>query len=305
MPLIKRKGSPSNMLTFPAELQHIPASYFEPNRRVAGKLIDLYYDSYESFSYQKHSQKLHKHAVVYLPAGYSPKKKYNIFYLMHGGWSDETTYLGTPQRPHPFKYVLDNAIADGAMTPQIVVCPTYNNLSAHDSSDYTLALQLTNNYHHELINDLLPAVEGRFSTYAADTSQEGLRQSRDHRAFVGFSMGSVTTWHIFQYTLAYFRYFMPSSGGVTNDGQTVANWVHSQGYGPQDFFIFAASGTNDFAYPGFTEQIQAMRDNTMFRYANNEQDGNLYYLVAPGGTHGSKNALEDFYNGLIQLWKEG
>lgn len=295
------------MLRFPTELQHIPAAYFKPNRKAAGQLVDLYYDSYESFNYQDHSQKMRKHAVVYLPAGYSEEKKYNVFYLMHGGWSDETTYLGTPRRPHQFKNVLDNAMADGVIEPQIVVCPTYNNLSAHDSSDYTLALQLTNNYHHELINDLLPAVEGRFSTYAEDSSKAGLQQSRDHRAFVGFSMGSVTTWHTFQYALAYFRYFMPSSGGLTNDGQMVANWVKSQGYGPQDFFIFAASGTNDFAYMGFTEQIDAMRYGASgtFQYADNEQDGNLYYLVAPGGTHGPKNALEDFYNGLIQLWKEG
>lgn len=293
-------------LTFPQKLDHIPQSYLAPKPERAGKLVDFYYDTYESFSYAEHSRPLRKHAVVYLPYGYSPAEKYNVFYLMHGGWSDETTYLGTSKDPHPLKNILDNGIADGKITPQIVVCPTYNNLSGQDSSDYGLALQLTNNYHHELVNDLLPAVEGRFSTYAADTSADGLKAARDHRAFVGFSMGSVTTWHTFQYALAYFRYFMPSSGGLGASGRTMAEFVRGQGFGPQDFFIFAASGSADFAYSGFTAQIQTMVNDApeMFSYADNEADGNLYYLVAPGGTHGPKNALEDFYNSLIQLWKE-
>lgn len=250
---------------------------------------------------------LNKRAVVYLPHGYNPQQKYNVFYLMHGGWSDETTYLGTPTTPHPFKNVLDNAIADGKIAPLIVVCPTYNNLSDQDSSDYHLALRLTANYHHELINDLLPAVEGRYSTFAPDVTQVGLEASRDHRAFCGFSMGAVTTWHVFQTALRYFRYFLPSSGALTGNGRLLAATVTSQGNGPADFFIFAASGTADFAYPGFSRQIKSMVTTAgdIFQSADNEEEGNLYYLVAPGGTHNGANALRDFYNGLIQLWKEG
>lgn len=225
---------------------------------------------------------------------------------MHGGWSDETTYLGTPSNPHPLKNILDNAIAEGRITPMIVVCPTYNNLSDQDSSDYGLALRLTDNYHHELANNLIPAVESKFSTYAENVTEQGLIASRDHRAFCGFSMGSVTTWHVFQYCLSYFRYFFPSSGALTDNAKLLANFVNKQGYQQDGFFIFAASGTADFAYTGFTAQIQAMAAyKEMFKFAENEREGNLYYLVAPGGTHSPKNALEDFYNALIQLWKEG
>lgn len=281
------------MLSFPNELQKIPNHYFQPNKQ-AGTVENLYYDTYESFSYNQHEQPLHKRAVVYLPYGYSKQQKYHTFYLMHGGWSNETAYLGSPENVSVFKNVLDNAIADGIMSPMIVICPTYNNLHPKDSWDYGLALRLTDNYRHELINDLIPAVDHTYSTYA----------DRDHRAFCGFSMGSVTTWHVFQYAMKYFRYFMPSSGAITNNAQLLADFVTGQGYGSQDFYIFAASGTDDFAYSGFTSQIQAMKNNPMFNYANNEQAGNLYYLVAPGGTHGFDNAIADFYNGMIQLWKE-
>lgn len=37
--------------------------------------------------------------------------------------------------------------------------------------------------------------EDRYSTYAEGTSAQELTESRSHRAFAGFSMGSVTTWH--------------------------------------------------------------------------------------------------------------
>lgn len=293
-------------LKFPNQLSEIPQQYFEENQAASGKLADFYYDTYESFHYQEKKQNLRKHAVVYLPADYDEKKSYNVLYMMHGGWSNENTYLGNGQHSTAFKNVLDNAIAAGEMTPMIVVNPTYNNLNPEDSSDYQLALRLTDNYHHELVNDLMPAIAKNFATFAKDGSQDALKQARDHQAFVGFSMGSVTTWHTFQYCLAYFRYFMPSSGAITNDGGVMARMVKNQGYSWNDFFIFAASGSNDFAYQGFTEQIEAMSrvSDRTFRVANNEKEGNLYYLVMPGAVHGNKAAITDFYNGMIQLWKE-
>lgn len=270
-----------------------------------GTLVELGYDTYESMTYEEQETVLRKRAIVYLPYGYSEDTQYNVFYLMHGGWSDETTYLGTPEHPNVFKNILDNGIAEGKILPMIVVCPTYNNESDTDSSDYSLALELTDNYHNELINDLIPAVESTYSTYAADTTPDGLRESRDHRAFCGFSMGSVTTWRTFQYCLDYFRYFMPSSGSLTTDGDYMASIVRDSGHDWDDFFIFAASGTDDFAYSSFKAQIEAMADvsDGTFRYADNERDGNLYFLEQEGGVHNGDYAMEYFYNGLCWIWQ--
>ena len=267
--------------------------------------MELEYDTYESMTYEEQEQVLHKRAIVYLPYGYSEDTQYDVFYLMHGGWSNETTDLGTPDQPAEFKNVLDNGIADGKIQPMIVVCPTYNNESESDSSDYSLALRLTENYHNELINDLIPAVEGTYSTYAEDTTLDGIRNSRDHRAFCGFSMGSVATWRTFQYCLDYFRYFMPSSGNLTSDGEYMASIVKDSGHEWDDFFIFAASGTEDFAYASFKNQIEAMADvsDGTFRYADNEREGNLYFLEQEGGVHSGEYAMEYFYNGLCWIWK--
>lgn len=288
----------------PEELALIPQDYFTETEQ-QGTLEELSYDTFESMSYGQKTTVLHKRAIVYLPYGYSEDTQYNVFYLMHGGWSDETAYLGTPDDPGGFKNVLDHGIEDGKIRPVIVVCPTYNNESEKDSWDYSLAVRLTDNYHNELVNDLIPAVEGTYSTYAKETTSEGIQTSRDHRAFCGFSMGSVATWRTFQHCLDYFRYFMPSSGNLTSDGEYMASMVRESGRRWNDFFIFAASGTEDFAYSSFKHQVEAMADvsDGTFRYADNETDGNLYFLEQDGGVHNSSYAMEYFYNGLCWIWQ--
>lgn len=230
-----------------------------------------------------------------------------MFYLSHGGWSNEITIMGTDQNPRSFKYVLDHAIEDGKIQPLIIVLPTYNNTSSRDSGNYSLALQLTDQFHNELVNDLIPAVEGKYSTYAEDTTQEGLKAARDHRGFGGFSMGSVNTWCTFRYALDYFRYFMPMSGSYSINGEYMAELVKESGHSPDDFFIFAASGTDDFAYSAFKAQIMAMGSvsDSMFCFANNETDGNLSFLEREGYVH-DKTACDEYtYNGLRFFWNAG
>lgn len=289
--------------TVPDELDYIPDGYENPATQ-QGTLNKLTYDTWESFSYEQKSNKITKEAWVYLPYGYTDEEEYNVFYLSHGGWSNETTLMGTDDNPKLFKNVIDNAIQDGNIKPLIIVLPTYNNTSENDSSDYSLAIQLTNQFHNELVNDLIPAVESKYSTYAKDTTPQGLKESRDHRGFGGFSMGSVNTWNTFRYCLDYFRYFMPMSGSYTTDGEYMADLVRQQGYSSQDFFIFAASGTDDFAYSAFKAQIMAMANNSggMFKLAKNESEGNMSFLEREGYKHDAKANDEYTYNGLRFFW---
>lgn len=287
----------------PDKLEYIPDSYKQPATQ-QGTLNKLTYQTWESFTYENHTQRLTKDAWVYLPYDYLQDQQYNIFYLSHGGWSNETTLMGTDRNPTYFKNVIDHAIEDGKMQPMILVFPTYNNTSESDSGDYSLALELTDQFHNELINDLIPAVESKYSTYAKDTTLEGLKESRDHRGFGGFSMGSVNTWCTFRYCLDYFRYFMPMSGSYSTDGDYMVQLVKEQGYKPEDFFIFAASGSDDFAYSSFRSQIMAMEnasDNT-FRFGTSESNGNLAFLVREGYSHDATANYEYMYNDLCFFW---
>ena len=287
----------------PEALAVIPNEY-KTAAEHPGTLETLEYITWESMTYASQSKQLTKTAIVYLPYGYSESTKYNVFYLMHGGWSNEETWLGTPEQPSEFKNAIDHAMASGEMRPLIIVCPTYNNESREDSADYSLALRLTDNYHNELANNLIPAVEGKYSTFASDTTAEALKATRDHRGFGGFSMGSVATWHTFKYGLDYFRYFMPMSGALTSDGAYMANIVEDTEWDWNDFFIYAMSGTDDFAYSAFRAQIEAMAadQSDLFREADNERDGNLAFRVQEGGVHDGEYASQYAYNGLCWFW---
>lgn len=117
-------------------------------------------------------------------------------------------------------------------------------------------------------------------------------------------MGSVNTWCTFRYCLDYFSYFMPMSGSYSTDGDYMAQLVKEQGYKPEDFFIFAASGSDDFAYSSFRSQIMAMEnasDNT-FRFGTSESNGNLAFLVREGYSHDATANYEYMYNGLCFFW---
>ena len=207
--------------------------------------------------------------------------------------------------PNSFKNVIDHAIEDGKITPMIFVMLTYNNTDGQDSWDYSLAIKLTDQFHNELVNDLIPAVESRYSTYAENATIDGIRASRDHRGFGGFSMGSVNTWCTFRYAIDCFRYFMPMSGNYTTDGRYMADLVKAQGFGPEDFFLFAMSGPDDFAYSGFKRQIDAMgKETDMFIYGDTESEGNLAFREMAGYTHGPEASNLYTYNGLQFFWKE-
>jgi hypothetical protein len=288
-------------VAIPQEIQKIPDGYFDPSPQ-PGTLQELTYQTYESFSYSQKSRTLQKRAIVYLPYGYQKDQPYDVFYLMHGGGGDETATLGTPQRPSRFKNVIDHAMAAGDIRPLIIVCPTYNNTNENgrDSNSFSLAMQLTERFPNELLNDLIPAVEGRYRTFAATTRREDMIASRDHRGFGGFSMGSVATWRTFQYALDEFRYFLPMSCGTTlNDEQIFAA---ASGRRSQDYFVFVMTGTNDFAYAFDQSRIQRMRASRVFVDADRSADGSFAYRVKPGYSHGGIAAMEYTYNGMKAFW---
>lgn len=285
-------GNSSGAPVIPDELKEIPEEYFSAAEK-QGTLVELTYDTWESKTYDQKTTKLTKRAIVYLPYGYDESKEYNTFYYMHGGWGNETTQMGTPEQPSVFKNVVDNAIANGDIEPMIVVCPTYNNESPEDSANYTLAFYtLTVNYHNELVNDLIPAVDSTYST----------RQGRDHRAFGGFSMGSVTTWYTFVNCLDQFRYFIPSSGAMDYQGDDVDAAVTASGHKPEDFFIFACTGTEDFECRNFTNQIEGMLSMPNKNFIEGE---NIVFYVKDGYSHDGRAAMEYTYNGLLSIWSKG
>ena len=241
-----------------------------------------------------------KYALVYLPWGYDddPGRRWDILYLMHGGGGSPDAWLDAC----PVKNMLDHAFAAGEAKPMIVVFPGFYADGARPTpgtvdAAFEHASVLTFQK-EELTGRLLPAVEGAVRGYAEGTSPAALKAARAHRGFGGFSMGGVNTWYAFALHLDYFSAFVPLSGdcwalevmgGAAQPEATAAylgERVGAMGFGPEDFSVWAATGTKDIAYPSLTPQIEAMKAlDGVFRFSGDFARGNLHYLLGEGMVH--------------------
>lgn len=259
----------------------------------------------ETVNYQTtyRGKRYSKQALVYLPAGYSNQRRYNVIYLLHGSAETARDFY----RDGNFQQLLDRLIASGQLEPSIVVFPTYYPDRSFVTSDYSRDNRLNRAFaQHELVTDLLPAVEGRYSTYAKNTTQEALRASRQHRAFGGFSMGAITSWYVFQYQLPYFRTCLPVAGDswtVEDDGGAAAPretarrlYAAEQQNSNMSFKILAGVGSADGTASSMTPQIRAMRKLAAFNHQN------LQYYQAPGGTHSPQTVARVFRHYAPQLF---
>ncbi len=238
-----------------------------------------------------------KSLYVYTPYNYDPSKKYNIFYLMHGGGENENTLFF--QNDTMIQNLLDNMIMNGELEPLIVVTPTFNGGGGE-----------AGNFYEELRQSVIPFVEGKYSTYAESTSGEDIAASRMHRAYGGFSMGSVSTWAVFQNDLDIVGYFMPLSGdhwqgeGADGKARSLASAVDKFGMNPNQYFIFAATGSNDIAYPNVNPQVDAMKKLSQFKFTSDFSKGNFYFMVAQGNEHWWGQVRNYVYDALPYFFHE-
>lgn len=246
----------------------------------------------ETFTYTSDGDT--KTAYVYLPYGYEDNSstRYDILYFMHGGGGNAGQFYN---RNFALNDILDHAIENQEIEPLIVVTPTFYPPGDNDAS-VSNADRLTAKFHEEFIYDLMPAVESHYRTYAETSDLAGLEASRKHRAFGGFSMGSVTTWYQFVNSLDYVAYFMPLSGdcwelgnqgGASHPEETAAflnDTVASAQYG-DDFYIYAMTGSDDIAYDAMSRQMTAMQETQQFTFGTSAQNGNITFGVLDGGTH--------------------
>ena len=216
---------------------------------------------------------------------------------MHGGSENENTLIS--QNDTMIQNMLDNMIMNGELEPLIVVFPTFNKTEA-------------GKFYSEFRQSLVPFIEGKYSTYAnKDTSAESLKASRMHRAYGGFSMGSVSTWAVFENCLDIVGYFMPLSGDHWNGNsaydkaKSLANAVDKSGYKTNEYFIFASTGSDDIAYPNVNPQVEEMKKMSQFVFTSDFSKGNFYFMVAPGKTHWWGYVRHYVYDSLPYFFHEG
>ena len=130
----------------------------------------------EMVSYDSKSVGATRKMQVYTPPGYSAEKKYPVLYLLHGIGGDETEW----QRFAKPNVLFDNLLAEGKITPMIVVMPN-GRAQKNDRAEGNVfaSAPAFAAFEQDLLKDVIPTIESRYSVKA----------DREHRALAGLSMG--------------------------------------------------------------------------------------------------------------------
>jgi len=180
------------------------STYYSPTDVPHGQVREVWYNSKVTGSW--------RHALVYLPPRYdsSPKERYPVLYLQHGGGEDETGWI----RQGHANFILDNLIAGGNCKPMILVM-AYGyarriGQAAPDlagkpfgSPEAMRAMQeMASAFEDDMTQVLIPYVDSTFRTIA----------DRNHRAMAGLSMGGMQTFQVTLDHLDLFSYIGGFSG---------------------------------------------------------------------------------------------
>lgn len=255
---------------------------------------------YASSDYVRNDDDITKTAYVYLPYGYDEnddETKYNILYLMHGWGGQAGEYFNYTST----KNVFDNLIANDDIPPIIIVSATFYN--ENSDTDFSSSIAEFRQFHLDFEENLMPAVEGKYHTYAEDTTPEALMASRDHRAFGGFSLGSVTTWLEFCYDYDYIRTFIPMSGScwyygtygdfqIENNVDFIEQLVEDNKLDERGYFIYHAVGTNDTVKSQSLDMADEMLSRERFTPEH------YVFYQKEGGYHDFDAVQQYLYNAL-------
>ena len=276
----------------------VPSEFFQAASQ-QGTVELLEYDSKDYTSSERPATR--KPAYVYLPYGYDPTQKYDVIYLLHGWTGTAEQYFALSSWPQ-MKNLFDNLIQKGLTRPFIAVSPTWD--KDNQSKDWGESTREAAVFSQEYVNDLIPAVETHYSTYLESPTEAGILASRQHRAIGGFSLGSITTWYVFEQAFPYSKWYLPMSGDNWSQGmyggqyhpdetaQFLADLVNKSPY-KDDFYVWYAVGTEDVRLPQTHNQALAMAKLTDTFNAKN-----FSYHMKEGGQHDFYAVWEFCYHAL-------
>ena len=138
---------------------------------------DIAKGTLEETTYESKTVGTTRKITVYLPPKYDKSKKYPVLYLLHGIGGDHREWLqGVPG------IIMDNLYADQKAVPMIIVMPNGRALPNDKPEGNIYGMQMQQgfaNFERDLIDDLIPFIQSKYSTYT----------DAAHRAVAGLSMG--------------------------------------------------------------------------------------------------------------------
>lgn len=290
-----------------------------------GTIVSMEYDT-PAYLYNELlgvDETLHKKLYVYLPYNYDENQQYNILYLMHGGGDNQEYWLGNDNGGRPVfgdvtSNVLDNMIKEGLCDPLIVVGPTFYSdvegmtISEETAKEYaenvlgepdiaSASSLHTQFFQYELRNNIIPLVESTYSTYAGgDVSEENLVATRDHRAYAGLSMGSMTSVHSVLEGCTDIISYVGSYSGIKADFENFKRIMEAD-FADYDLnFWFNGEGVEDIAFGEHMEFHNQVTSQMTDKFV----DGKNYAMVVlEDGNHAWASWITDLYNTLLVFFK--
>ena len=170
----------------------LPNSYMYPLKDGGGKVVGITYPSRDYFGDRA---EIEKHALVYLPAGYSEDVPCDVLFLCHGigGTEYEWNFSNTPGNLSG-KYVADHAFSDGLVKNLIIVLPNGRSTANYKDTSWN-SMGAFYVFGQELRNDLIPYIDEHYSTWSGRLKDDPAA-ARRHRAMAGLSMGGMQTINI-------------------------------------------------------------------------------------------------------------
>ena len=276
----------------------IPNEYFI-NSNHRGKVTKI---KYSSKDYATNSKNIIKEAYVYTPYGYDENNKnikYNIIYLMHGWTMTAEHYIYKCN----IITLLDNMIQKKIIEPLILVSATFD--AENKPQDFGLSVKELKVFHKDFRENLIYAVETKYNTYANRSKNiQDYINSREHRAFGGFSLGSVTTWHQFILNHDIIKYYLPMSGSCWYFGgfadyypvetcDYFEKMIKENSLDKKGYFIYATTGL----YDGIKHQMDVQMKEMLKRKKIFTIDKVVYFYKFDG-CHDLKAVEEYLYNAL-------
>ncbi len=263
---------------------------------------------------------IEKSVNVYLPYGYDPGKSYNILYLMHGGGDDQDYWLvENSNRTHgkTTTRVLDHMIEDGLCEGLIVVTPTfYADVPDVEIDEAKMQAVIdgigepnfnsmgslyTWYFGDEFRNNIIPAVEAKYATYAkGDVSEANLIATRDHRAYCGLSMGSITSFHgVLMRNFDVIGWCGSWSGAKTDE--PLFRETIQKNYADYDMnFWYNGNGVDDQAFQEHYDIYNTLMTTMSDKFVDGQ---NSAMVVFSDGGHNYAAWIADLYNCLLVFFK--
>lgn len=252
------------------------------------------YGRYTHETYYSKTCRMQRGYTVLLPENYNKNKKYPVLYLLHGVFGDENTFSSDPSSK--VREISYNLARDGKARQWIVVMP--NMFAATNPAQRPAltpeGLKPYDNFKNDLVNDLMPCIESRYSVL----------KGRDNTAIAGFSLGgretlytSISYPNLFSYAAA----FSPAPGLVP-----ARDWAtnHPGSLRPEQVVYPKAGQPNAMktvmVMCGTADSVVGQFPKSYHELLAKNGVSHIWYEV-PGANHDNNAVHSGLYNFLVQV----